>query len=305
MASTPITIDQPPRSSKRLRKTVIMILRYIPMFLLLFIFTFPLIFMIISSFKVSNAQVFNDLRSIRAFLPVGELTIGNYQAVFQNSNFPRYLANSIGISLVTIVLALAVNSMAAYSLSRLKWRGQRLILGVIIATLIIPGEAVIMPMLLLVSRLPNFTLADGFTTGWLDSYQVLIIPGIVSAISIFLFYQFFQDIPKELDEAALVDGASRFQIFYKIVVPNSTPVFATVAILTFIASWNMFLWPIMTIQSDELRPVMVGLLFFFQRDTQWPEVMAYSTMIVIPVLLFFFAFQNAFVKSIATSGLKG
>ena len=100
-------------------------------------------------------------------------------------------------------------------------------------------------------------------------------------------------------------GASRFQIFYKIVVPISGPVFATVAILTFIASWNMFLWPIMTIQSDELRPVMVGLLFFFQRDTQWPQIMAYSTMIVIPVLAFFFAFQNAFVKSVATSGLKG
>jgi multiple sugar transport system permease protein len=82
-------------------------------------------------------------------------------------------------------------------------------------------------------------------------------------------------------------------------------VFASVAILTFIASWNAFLWPIMTIQSDELRPVMVGLLFFFQRDTQWPEVMAYSTLITIPVLAFFFLFQSAFVKSVATTGLKG
>jgi multiple sugar transport system permease protein len=120
-----------------------------------------------------------------------------------------------------------------------------------------------------------------------------------------LFYQFFLELPKDLDEAAMVDGATRFQIFYKIIVPISGPVFATVAILTFIASWNTFLWPIMTIQSDELRPVMVGLQFFFQQNVQWGQVMAYSTLITIPVLLFFFIFQNAFVKSIATTGIKG
>lgn len=305
MTSSQVTINQPSQTSKKLRRGLVMVLRYIPLFILLFVFVFPLLFMIVSSFKTSNVQVFSDLRTIRAFLPVGDLTLDNYKIVFQNSNFPRYLFNSIMISLVTIVLALAVNSMAAYSLSRLQWRGQKLLLSIIIATLIIPGQAIMMPLLLLVSRLPNFSFSEGFTTGWLDSYQVLIFPGIVSALSIFLFYQFFQDIPKELDEAAMVDGASRFQIYYRIVVPISGPVFATVAILTFIASWNMFLWPIMTIQSDELRPVMVGLLFFFQRDTQWPQIMAYSTMIVLPVLAFFFAFQNAFVKSVATSGLKG
>lgn len=307
MTAPQLTVSQPGRTSKRVRHGLGTVLRYIPLLILFVIFTFPLIFMIVSSFKTTNVQIFNDLRSIRAFLPVGELTMANYQAVFQNSNFPRYLANSIGITIVTILLALVVNSMAAYSLSRLKWRGQQLILAIIIATLIIPGQATMMPLLLLVSRLPNISFSDGIaiTTGWLDTYQVLIIPGIVSAISIFLFYQFFQDIPRDLDEAAMVDGASRFQIFYKIIAPNSGPVFATVAILTFIASWNMFLWPIMTIQSDELRPVMVGLLFFFQRNVQWPQVMAYSTLIVIPVLAFFFAFQNAFVKSIATSGLKG
>jgi multiple sugar transport system permease protein len=215
--------------------------------------------------------------------------------------------NSLGITAVTILLSLTVNSMAAYALSRLKWRGQKVVLSIIIATLIIPGQATIMPLLLLVANLPWVSFADGFsiTQGWLDSYHVQIIPFITSAFSIFLFYQFFQDVPKELDEAALVDGASRCTIFYRIIVPISGPVFASVAILTFIASWNSFLWPIMTVQSDELRPVMVGLLFFFQRDTQWGEVMAYTSMITLPVLAFFFAFQSAFVKSIATSGLKG
>ena len=296
--------ERRPRSGGKALRTT---LRYVPLLLLVFFFAFPLVFMIVSSFKGSNQQIFADLRSIRAFLPTGELTTANYERVFTDSNFVRYMLNSIFLTAVTIILALTVNSMAAYALSRLKWPGQKLVLSIIIATLIIPGQATIMPLLLLVSRLPTLSFEDGvaITQGWLDTYYVLIIPFIVGAYSIFLFYQFFQEIPKDFDEAALVDGASRFQIFYRIIVPISLPVFASVAILTFISSWNSFLWPTMTIQSDELRPVMVGLLFFFQRDTQWGEVMAYTTMITIPVLIFFFIFQSAFVKSLASSGVKG
>jgi multiple sugar transport system permease protein len=198
--------------------------------------------------------------------------------------------------------------MAAYSLSRLRWRGQKIILAIIIATLIIPFEAIAMPLLMLVSLLPGISLEGGtvaIVQGWLNTYGVQFIPGIVSAYSIFLFYQFFQDIPRELDEAARVDGASTFQIYYRIIVPISGPVFATVAILTFLGSWNAFLWPIMVIQSENLRPVQVGLQYFFQQVTIWGEVMAYSTMITIPVLIVFIIFQGAFVRSIATSGLKG
>ncbi len=273
-------------------------------FLLAGFFLFPLLFMIVSSFK-SNDQIFSDLRSLRAFLPVGTLSLANYEAVFTRSQFPRFLMNSVMVSAITIFLALIVNSMIAYALSRLTWKGQQLVLAVIIATLIIPGETVIMPLLLLVSWLPSFSFESGFTQGWLNSYHVQIIPFITSAFSIFLFYQFFRDIPKELDEAALVDGASRFQIYRKIIVPNSGPVFATVTILTFLGTWNAFLWPTMVVQSENLRPVMVGMQYFFQQDTEWGEVMAYATMITIPVLLLFLFFQGAFVKSIASSGIKG
>ena len=295
------------RQSRSMGKTIKLWLRYVPLVLLVFFFTFPLIFMIVSSFKGSNQQIFGDLRSLRAFLPVGDLTTANYDRVFTDSNFPRYMLNSVVITACTIGLSLLVNSMTAYALSRLRWPGQKLVLSIIIATLIIPGMATVMPMLLLVSRLPGLSFDQGLsmTQGWLDTYTVQIIPFIVSAYSIFLFYQFFQDIPKDFDEAALVDGASRFQIYYRIIVPISLPVFASVAILTFISSWNSFLWPTMTVQSDELRPVMVGLQFFFQRDTNWGEVMAYTTMITIPVLIFFFIFQSAFVKSLASSGVKG
>lgn len=306
LAMTAIQSTMSP-TSRETRKNITAALKYIPLLFLLFFFTFPLLFMIASSFKGSNQQIFADLRSFRAFLPVGEVSLDNFRFVFENSNFPRYLLNSVIISAITIVLTIIINSMAAYALSRLKWPGQKLILAIIIATLIVPGQATLMPLLLLVANLPSLSFADGLsiTKGWLDTYHVLIIPFVASAFSIFLFYQFFLEIPKDLDEAAMVDGATRFQIFYKIIVPISGPVFATVAILTFIGSWNTFLWPIMTIQSDELRPVMVGLQFFFQQNVQWGQVMAYATLITIPVLVFFFIFQNAFVRSIATTGIKG
>lgn len=278
--------------------------QYVINIVLSFFFIFPILFMIMSSFK-PNAQIFADLRSFNAFLPVGDLSLQNYDAVFTRSKFLRFLTNSVVISIITIVLSLLVNSMIAYALSRLKWKGQQIVLSVIIATLIIPGETVIMPLLLMVSNLPSFSLAEGFTRGWLNTYHVQIIPFITSAFSIFLFYQFFRDIPRELDEAALVDGASRFQIYHKIIVPNAGPVFATVTILTFLGTWNAFLWPIMVIQSEELRPVMVGMQYFFQQDTEWGEVMAYATLITIPVLLIFLFFQGAFVRSIASSGIKG
>ena len=302
-----LTVPTPPARAPQLRRRLVTGLRYVPLFILIFFFTFPLVFMIVSAFKPSNTQIFADLRSLRAFLPVGELTLDNFKFVFENSNFGRYLINSVVLAVITILLSLTINSLAAYALSRLRWPGQKAILSVILATLIIPGQATIMPLLLLVANLPSLSFADGLTVtrGWLDTYHVQVIPFVASAFSIFLFYQFFQDIPKDLDEAALVDGASRFRIFTAIILPISGPVFASVSILTFIGSWNSFLWPIMTVQSDELRPVMVGLQFFFQRNVQWGQVMAYSTLITLPVLTFFFAFQSAFVKSIATTGIKG
>ena len=182
--------------------------------------------------------------------------------------------------------------------------------GICFAALSIwPGPAGLYDLLAapLVAHLPNLSLDKGvaLTTGWLNTYQVQIIPFLAGAYSIFLFYQFFQEIPKELDEAALIDGASRFQIYRHIIIPISGPVFATVAILTFQGAWNSFLWPIMTVQSEELRPVMVGMQYFFQQEPQWGAIMAYATLVTLPVLLLFLLFQGAFVKSVASSGIKG
>jgi multiple sugar transport system permease protein len=275
--------------------------------LLVFFFALPIVFMFVSSLK-PDLQIFADLGSWRGFVPIGDLSLDNYVAVFDRVPAARFLANSVFVSVTTVVLGLFVNSLAAFALSRLQWKGRGLVLSVIIATLIVPFETLALPLLWWVNKLPSLQL-EGFdlalTTGWLDTYQVQIVPFIANAFSIYLFYQYFTSIPKELDEAARVDGASWFLIYRKVVMPLSGPAIATVAILTFLPAWNSYLWPLMVVQSEELRPVMIGIQYFFQLDVAWGEVMAYASLITLPVLVLFLAFQRSFINSIASSGVKG
>lgn len=280
---------------------------YVGLTLVAIIFIFPLLFMVVSSLKPSD-QVLLDVQSLNAFLPVGDISLDNYDAVFARVPAWRFMANTIIIVVFVVGLGLIVNSMAGFALSRLQWRGRGLVLSILIATLIVPAEATIVPMVWWVSKLPTIEwngLVPTLTQGWLNSYHVQIVPFIANAFSIFLFTQYFKSIPKELDEAARVDGASWFRIYRSIAVPLAGPAFATVAILTFLPVWNSFLWPIMVVQKEDLRPVQVGVQYFFQLDTAWGEVMAYTTFITIPVLIFFLAFQRKFVASIASAGVKG
>ncbi len=271
--------------------------------LLCLVFGLPLVFLIVSSFKNDDA-IFGDLTSARAFLPVGNLSWDNYTAVFDRVPFWTFMTNSVLISITTVVVGVIINSMAAYALGRLKFKGQKVIFGVILATLILPFEALALPMLWWVNKLPWLD-ANGFSTGWLDTYAVQIIPFVANAFSIYLFYQYFESIPRDLDEAAVVDGAGFFRVYRSIIMPLSGPAIATVAILTFLPAWNAYLWPLMVVQTESLRPVMVGIDYFKQLNTSWGQIMAYATMITVPVLALFIAFQRAFINSIASSGVKG
>jgi multiple sugar transport system permease protein len=275
--------------------------------LLLLVFAFPIVFMFVSSFK-PDAQIFADLTSWRAFAPVGDISLDNYRGVFDRVPAGRMLMNSVGISTVTVLLGIFINSLAAFALSRMQWRGQRVVLTGIIATLIVPFETFALPLVWWVNKLPWLEV-QGFslvlTDGWLDTYQVQVLPFVANAFSIFLFYQYFSSIPKELDEAARVDGASWFGIYRRIIMPLSGPAVATVAILTFLPAWNSYLWPHLVVQSEEYRPVMVGIQYFFQLNVAWGQVMAYASMITVPVLALFLAFQRAFIGSIASAGVKG
>jgi len=277
--------------------------RYAVLTLIALIFCFPLVFMVMSSLK-PDQQLLLDTGSLRAFLPVGDISLHNYTAAFERAPVGLFVFNSMLVTGVTVILSLLICSMTAFAFVFLNWRGRDIVLSIILATLIVPFETIAIPMLLLASKLPWIGL-DGLTWGWLNSYRVQIVPFIADGLTIFLFVQYFKDLPGELIEAARVEGASWVQVYTRIVMPLSGPVLATAAILKFLAMYNQYLWPLMVVQQEQYRPVMVGLQYFFQLNVAWGEVMAYLSLITVPVLAFYLFLQRAFIASIASTGVKG
>lgn len=267
------------------------------------IFIFPLLFMVMSSLK-PGPQLLADTSSLRAFLPVGDISLDNYVAAFRRAPVGTFIFNSVFVTLVTVGLSLFVCSLGAFAFVFLNWKGRDMVLAVIIATLIVPFETIAIPMLIVVNNLPWLS-AEGVTMGWLNSYRVQIVPFVADGLTIFLFVQFFKDLPRELIEAARVEGASWFQIYRRVVMPLSGPVLATAAILKFLAMYNQYLWPLMVTQAEGYRPVMVGLQYFFQLNPVWGELMAYLSVITVPVLAFYLFLQRSFIASIASTGVKG
>lgn len=265
-------------------------------------FIFPLLFMFVSAFKTDEAQLLRDMNSLAAFLPRGELSLGNFNEVFSGSSFVRAFFNSLFTVSVTVVLGILVNSMLAYALARFRFFGREVLLSIVVALIIIPFEAIAVPLLLLANQLPWFT----GEVGWLDSYRVQIIPFIANAFSVYLFYQFFIALPKDLEEAALMDGAGRMRIYWSIVLPLSKPVIATVAVLQFLARWGDLLWPIMVVRGETYATLPLAMQTFFgQFPRQWGDVMAFAAMATLPTLLVFLIFQRWFVRSAISSGVKG
>jgi multiple sugar transport system permease protein len=268
---------------------------YIVLIVLGCFFLFPIVFMLVSSIKNNELQIIRDMSSLLGFVPYGDIGVKNYLDVFAQMNFGRFMFNSVLITAGTVAAGLMINSMIAYALARLRFKGQGLIITIIISLIIIPIESVVIPLLLIVN-----------SWGWIDSYHVQIIPFIADPFSIFLFYQFFIRLPKELDEAAFVDGAGPFKIYRSIIIPLSRPVFASVAILQSMFRWGEFLWPLMVTRGEAYRPLPVAIQQFFSQDPKlWGDIFAFASMITIPLLVIFLLFQKWFVHSVASSGIKG
>lgn len=280
-----------------------LVVRYTVLGLIAVIFIFPLIFMLMSSLK-PDQQLLTDTGSLAAFLPVGNISLDNYFAAFRRAPVGLFVFNSVLVTGLTVLFSLLVCSVAAFAFVFIDWRGRELVLAAILATLIVPFETIAIPLLLIASQLP-WIGASGVTFGWLNSYQVQIVPFIADGLTIFLFVQYFKDLPGELIEAARVEGASWGQIYRRIVMPLAGPVLATAAILKFLAMYNQYLWPLMVVQEETYRPVMVGLQYFFQLNRAWGEIMAYLSLITVPVLAFYLFLQRAFIASIASTGVKG
>ena len=281
-----------------------LLMRYTLLTWIAVVFVFPLVFMVMSSLK-PDLDLLRDSSSMRAFLPVGDISLANYVEAFERAPVLRFIFNSVFITATTMLLSLFLCSLAAFSFVFLRWPGRAATLSLILATYILPFEAIAIPLLLIVNELP-WPGPGGITFGWLNSYHVQIVPFIADALTVFLFTQYFRDLPRELVEAARVDGASWFQVYLRVVVPLAGPIFATAAILKFLTMYNnQFLWPIMVAQVEEYRPIMVGLLYFFQLNVAWGEIMAYLTIVTVPVLAFYLALQRSFIASVASTGVKG
>lgn len=263
--------------------------------LLLFglLFISPIGFMLAGSLK-PDARVLVEAGDWRAFWPVG-MSLDNYRDVFARVDFIRYMLNSLFINGMIVGVGLLVNSLAGYAFARLPWRGRDLVFGLVLAVMIIPLEAIAVPLFYMVSL-----------AGWRDTYLVQILPFIANAFSVYLFFTYFIGLPRELEEAARIDGAGVLRTFFSIILPNAKPVFATVAILTFLTQWGAFLWPLMVTSSETVRPLPLAIATFHSLPPlQWGDIFAFGSMMVLPILVVFLLFQRWFVRGVAATGIKG
>ncbi|MBA7580480.1 L-arabinose transport system permease protein AraQ [subsurface metagenome] len=272
------------------------LLSYIALVLIaLFVLT-PLIWAFSASIT-ENSKVFEYAYpfTLRAFFPA-EPTLDYYKYLFFEQNFLLALKNTTILSLSTVFFSILISAMAGFAFARFNFRFKNLLFIIILATSMIPLEGIIIPL---------YTIVKSF--GWLYTWQGLIIPGLASGFVIFLFKQFFEEIPQDLIDAAIIDGASWFRIFSRIVLPISKPVLISGALVVFIGTWNSFFWPLIVAPNPELRVVTVAISASSQTEhvTIWPALFGGTVIATIVPLLLIFPFQKYYIRGIATTGIKG
>lgn len=251
---------------------------------------FPFLWMVLTSLKS-----YIEAAAALDFFPMHWLVSNYVTAWNQVALFPRYFANSIFIGTATVVGVWITSALAAYAFARLEFPGKRFLFILLLATMMVPFE---------VTLVPNFILMREF--GWINTYAALIIPWTGSAFSIFLLRQFFQSIPQELYDAAVLDGAGHFRFLLAIVLPLSQPAFMTTGLLAFLGSWNALMWPLLVTNSPEMRPIQVGIASFItDAGTQAQLLLAAVTISIVPVILIYLVLQRWFIEGIAAVGIRG
>ena len=260
-----------------------------------FLFLAPLLWMISTAFK-SPEDIITGLGAMR-WLPA-PFTVENFTNVLGKvEEFPiwRWTGNSLFLSLGVTALVLVVDSLAAFSYARLRWRGRETCFGLLVATMLVPGQVLLIPMYLLIRAF-----------GWFDTYAALIIPAGAGAFGVFLLRQFFLTIPAELEEAARLDGCGPFGILRHVILPLSKPALATLGIFTFMGAWNAFEGPLIFTDSLEMRTLPIGITIFQGRyNIEYGPMMAAATLAAVPVTIAFLIFQRHIIKGISLTGLAG
>ena len=264
----------------------------------------PFLWMLLTSVK-PEAEIFH---SPPALLPSRWLW-GNYAKAMEAAPFGRYFLNTAVYATASPLLNLFLCSLAAYAIARLQFRGKAVLFLAVLGTMMVPAQVTMIPTFIIIKRFPfaggNDWLGLG-GSGGLNTFWGLILPGAVGAFGIFLLRQFFLSLPRELEDAARIDGCSEFGIYWRIILPLSKPALATLAIFTFTAAWNDFLWPLIVMSREDLRVLQIGLMAFqSQHTTQWDLLMAGTVLVTLPVIAVFLVGQRYFTRGIALSGLKG
>lgn len=281
-----------PRLSMRQRRITGLVIYNALMVLLCLVIIYPLIWTIFSSFK-TNQQIFSE--SPINLIP-RPFTTDNYQKLLTIYDVPLMVFNGLYLAIVIPVLSMLTSSMAAYALARLRFRGRNVIFLLLISTMMIPGY---------VTLIPNFAIMVKLKL--LNSHWALILRSALSgsATSIFLFRQFFLSIPRDLENAAIVDGCSWPGVFFRIIMPNSKPAIATVIILSFRSTWNSFLWPQLVLQTDRLWTWTLALKILSESETNQAVLLAGSVISILPILIIYLACQKYFVNSQVSAGFGG
>ena len=281
---------RPSRSRRRVDRTRPAPLSQLLLTVVLIVFLIPFIWMISTALKPAS-EVFASPPQL-----VGsQIRFANFTEAWSFVPFGRYMVNGMVVAVLGTLLVCVTSILAAYAFARLEFRGRELVFLLYLITLMVPQEVMIVPMFILMQQF-----------GWTNSYQALILPWAFSAFGTFLLRQFFLNIPRELEEAARVDGANRMRILLAVVLPIARPAVAVLAVFTFINYWNSFLWPLIITNSTEKFTVPVGLNGFLgQQGSQWHLLMAASTISMLPTVIMVLLLQRHLVRGIALSGLGG
>jgi len=224
-----------------------------------------------------------------------EIHLENFARAWQAAPFGRFYLNSIVVTLIITISQVATASLAAYVFARLNFPGRDMIFYLYVATLIIPIQVTIIPLYLILNAL-----------GWLDTYQGLTVPFLANAFTVFFLRQFFLTIPRELEDAARIDGCGRLRFLWQIMIPLARPALATITLFVFLSHWDDYLWPLIVTNSTSMRTLPIGLRYFVsEAGNQFHYMMAAALMAVAPVLAVFFAAQKQFIEGISLTGLKG
>lgn len=290
---TQSTVRTPSRRDSRIPQVAKLSLYYVVLILLTAVFVVPVVWMFLTTFK-TNAEA---TQSVPTWFPRDFSTVGFQTILNTTSQTPvlTWVFNSALAAIAHVVLVLVTAAPAAYALARLDFRGRNVMFVIIISTLFIPPIIFLMPTYLIVDYLR-----------WIDTLMAVIVPTAAGAFGVFFLRQFFVSLPIELEEAALIDGANQFQVFMRIVLPNSKPALATLTVLSFLTNWNEFLWPVYVLFSPERLTLPPGLsILQGNYSTDYPVVMAGGVIASIPVLIVFFIAQRYIIEGVSRSGLKG